>query len=377
MSTSSAAQASGLLDLPLSLRDDVQTLTGADSAPMLFDPVTGRYTRLGAGTVKLLQTLDGTVTGRDLADRWSRASGRPQSEVAGRLALVLGELAESGLLSGAITPAPTRTRITSAARTMHRTPTATLPIITTGLARLVDPVADVLRHIPAAVRVAMAIVIAATGVIAGITLLVTERLPLAVAPYLFALAVVLLQTVVHEMWHAVVCALHGIAPRELGIAFWYGFMPIAYVDRTDSYRLRGRGGRIAICLAGPVQDLGWVSIYTTLALTVGGIVGQTAHVAVVFALYLVLFNMNPLLPTDGQQAVEAAMGEVNYRGRAMAYFAHLALRVPLPSYLTGVSRSRRYGYLGYGAVCAAYLAIMVTLLLFTLVNVARAVGSLW
>lgn len=69
MSTSSAAQASGLLDLPPSLRDDVQTLTGADSAPMLFDPVTGRYTRLGAGTVKLLQTLDGTVNGRDVADR--------------------------------------------------------------------------------------------------------------------------------------------------------------------------------------------------------------------------------------------------------------------------------------------------------------------
>lgn len=381
MTTSAAAPGLRILDLPLALRPDVETIVGADEASMLFDPVSGRYTRVGAGTVRLLGSLDGTVTGRQIADRWAQASGRPSQDVADRLALVLGELAESGMLSGAPAASPTGPSTSKArkslARTLHRTPTATFAIITTALPALVGPIAGALRFIPARLRVALAIAIAVTGLVSGISLLLTHPLPMVVAPYLIAVAVVLLQTVVHEFWHAIICVLHGVAPRELGVALWYGFMPIAYVDRTDSYRLPGRGGRVAICVAGPVQDLGWVALYAVLASTVDGVIGQVAHVAVVLALYLVLFNLNPLLPTDGQQAVEAATGEVNFRGRAMAYLGHLLLRVPLPSYLTGASRARRYGYLAYGATCAAYLLVMLTLLAITAVSAARAVGSLW
>ena len=376
MTTSAAAPGLRILDLPLALRPDVETIIGADHASMLFDPVSGRYTRVGSGTVRLLQSLDGTVTGRQIADRWSRASGRPGQDVADRLAMVLAELAESGVLIGA-PPEPTTRARTTIARTLHRTPTATFALITTALPRLAGPPAAALRLVPARVRVAAAVVIAGAGLVSGIMLLATRSLPMVIAPYLIAVAVVLAQTVVHEFWHAIICVLHGVTPRELGVALWYGFMPIAYVDRTDSYRLPGRGGRVAICLAGPVQDLAWVGIYAVLASTVGGIVGQVAHVAVVLALYLVLFNLNPLLPTDGQQAVEAATGEVNFRGRALAYLGHLLLRVPLPSYLRKVTRARRYGYLGYGALCAAYLLMMVTLLLITAVSAARAIGSLW
>ena len=388
MTTSAAAPGLRILDLPLALRPDVETIVGADHASMLFDPVTGRYTRVGAGTVRLLESLDGTITGRQIADQWSQASGRLQQDVSDRLALVLGELAQAGMLAGTADESTDDASSTSTfgpaarnsrknlARTLHRTPTATFAIITTALPRLVGPLAGALRIIPSRVRIALAVVIAATGLVSGISLLITHPLPMVITPYLIAVAVVLLQTVVHEFWHAIICVLHGVTPRELGVALWYGFMPIAYVDRTDSYRLPGRGGRVAICIAGPVQDLGWVAIYTALALTVDGVVGQVAHVAVVLALYLVLFNLNPLLPTDGQQAVEAATGEVNFRGRAMAYLGHLLLRVPLPSYLIRVSRGRRYGYLAYGGLCAAYLLVMVTLLLVTAVSAIRGLGSM-
>lgn len=83
---------------------------------------------------------------------------------------------------------------------------------------------------------------------------------------LFGLAIVLLRTVVHEMWHAIVCAVHGIAPRELGIAFWYGFnanrlrgphrqLPIARQRRTNR-DLPGRSRASAwrcVAVADPVD----------------------------------------------------------------------------------------------------------------------------
>ena len=71
---------------------------------------------------------------------------------------------------------------------------------------------------------------------------------------LLAIPLVLLQILIHETLHAVVAQYLRRPVRGLGVALLFYFMPLAYVDRTDAYRHRGRPGRVMLAVAGPLSD---------------------------------------------------------------------------------------------------------------------------
>lgn len=184
-------------------------------------------------------------------------------------------------------------------------------------------------------------------------------------------------TFVHELAHAIACIQYGIRPRSMGVALWYYFIPIAYVDRTDAYRLRSRSERVAISLAGPAADMALATLLgSLLILDVIGpneFWGQVA-VALVFFLLVSLFgNLNPLLPTDGQQAVESATGLVNVRNRSILYLTGL-LRLSEGTPRPPRTRQERWAMITYGVVCLLYIVAVAGLMIF---SIGRLIWGLW
>ncbi|MFI2458136.1 hypothetical protein [Streptomyces sp. NPDC019539] len=174
----------------------------------------------------------------------------------------------------------------------------------------------------------------------------------------------LAQTAVHELSHAVACRYYKIAVREIGIGLRFYLFPVAYVDRTDAYRLVGRRPRVLIALAGIMADVPWIGCCAVLADRTHGQLQQGFVLILWLQMALLLMNLNFLLPTDGYDALEAGLGAINVRGRALTILRCLVLKKPRPSWLT--TRSR-VPYLLFGLVCLIYTAVTVGIFLWSLI----------
>jgi putative peptide zinc metalloprotease protein len=131
--------------------------------------------------------------------------------------------------------------------------------------------------------------------------------------YLFAL-------VVHESAHALAVKSYGRTVTRGGFMLMMG-MPFAFVDTSDMW-FGSRWSRIVVTLSGPLSTAGIAGGCALIAAfvpepRVSGIAYQLA-----FGLYLnTLYNLNPLLPLDGYQALADALRLPRLREEASAYFA--------------------------------------------------------
>lgn len=128
----------------------------------------------------------------------------------------------------------------------------------------------------------------------------------------------LLALVAHEGMHALAVKSYGRTVTRGGFMIMMG-MPFAFVDTSDMW-LGSRWSRIVVTLSGPVSTAalaGVVSIGAAFAPSpvVAGVCFQLA-----FGLYLnTLFNLNPIMPLDGYQALADALRLPRLREEAMAY----------------------------------------------------------
>jgi putative peptide zinc metalloprotease protein len=152
-------------------------------------------------------------------------------------------------------------------------------------------------------------------------------------------------------------------------------MPVAFVDRTDAYRIRGRGGRLAIALAGMVSDGWWCAVVAIVAHTSTGDVHQVAQTLLVIQLIGLLVNLNPLLPSDGYSAVETATRLVDVRGRSLALVRSTVLRRPLPPYLRDLTTRARAGYTTYGVLACLYVGLVIVVCLHSTTTAIAAVAG--
>lgn len=342
--------------VPLALRDGVELLKGANDETLLFSAEDGHYTRLQPGAVKLLGSLNGTYTGADLVDRLTARDPSKAERVGPAVTRFLAELKAAEVLN--VYPDDQQRR--RPGRESRRSGLMLRLPIVRGLDRSLAPVAAALRTVP--VRVLATVVLLVLGLAGGLTVLALLSAPLVPDPADVAwpaLALLPLFVVIHEGSHAVVLAYLNVQVRSAGIGLMMYVIPVGYVDRTDAYRVRSKAGRVAIALAGPGTDLFFAGALSVVALAAEGTTQATAKTLVVFLTTALVFNLNPLLPTDGYHAAEAALGGLNARQRATSYLRHRLLRRPLPSTLDGVSGPRAVGYVLLAATGVAYPAFIV------------------
>ncbi|MYT15714.1 putative peptide zinc metalloprotease protein [Streptomyces sp. SceaMP-e96] len=345
-----------MISSPPKLRDELEVIHGMDDIPLIFDPVTGNYHRITRASEVVLTYLDGTRTRDDLVEFFSRADRTRADALSRQLDTFLSALEKSGLLDGS--------DLTDQARNGRRVRTSMLMpriILTRSLPHVLEPVANVARSVPASLLVLLASLGSVAGYAFGFHTFFTAMPPLRVLSgpaFLLATCVMLLFVLAHETAHALVAQILKAPIRGLGVALLFYFMPVAYVDRTDAYRVRGRGGRVVLAMAGILSD-GWFCGLTGLfALNADGLLQHTAALLLGMQLLLLVINLNPLMPSDGYTALEAATGVTNGRGRAFALLRHTVRRQQLPAHLANLSARARRGYMAYGMFSMVYVGCL-------------------
>jgi putative peptide zinc metalloprotease protein len=348
------------LSVPLVLSPGAERLTGADHQPMLYLASQRSYIRLSRGAAGLLDALDGETSAAQIL----AGVGGDEALRSRRLVLdVIDLLRRAGAFTldagaGADLPPRWRRRLAAAPRLR----------LTRGIDPLVAGPARLIRGRPRAARAA-AIAVAVAGVALCLVGALRFSAPAAVLwPTVFA--VVLAEVAVHELAHAVVCRVFGVSVREAGIMLWGWFLPLAYVDCTDTYRLARRRPRILVALAGPFVDLTAAAACVPVMLVAGPRLSGTASILFLSLLLMLARNLLPVLPTDGYHALQAAAGELNLRRRSWTH-----LRAWLAGGARGPRRTvRQRVYIGYGILSAAYTVAMLALVVLEVHQFIRVLG---
>lgn len=353
------------------LRRGVSLIVGVDNQPMLFDSDSGKYHRLGAAAAFIVNQFDGVRTLPTIIEQLPQDIDEAGAK---RITSLVDNLRDKSLLAGSeavpvapVAPAPIRRthgRHTAQPRQARhlkvhqprRSGGWWLPriIIARKYHRIVAPVVTLLQRLPARVLSWVFLALAVCGYAAGalaLTSLAGGPRP-GVLVLVTAVAIQLVSILLHESWHAIVAGYLGTPIRGLGVALMFWVIPIAYVDRTDSYRVRSRLGLTMLALAGIFSDGVVCGLEAAVAWASSGAVRQVALTLCAFQLTMLITNLNPLTQSDGVAAAEAATGSVNLRGRSMFVLRCVVTRRPLPPALAGMRPAVRWGYFVYGLLCA-------------------------
>ncbi len=366
-------------DIPR-LRRGVKLIVGMDDQPMLFDSTSGAYHRLGKAAAFIVDQFDGARSLPTIIDQLPQeidAAGRR------RITRLVEYLRSKSLLEGGEPPrvVVSQDRVRKRVDGRHVAPPHVgrheqihpprwsgnwmLPrfMLIRSYRRVVAPVAAALHHLPARTLGWLFVVAAAGGYVAGVESLIHlsggPRPPASV--FLIAIAIQLVSIVGHESWHAIVAGYLGTPVRGLGVAFMFWVMPIAYVDRTDSYRVRSRLGRAMLAFAGICSDGVVCGVEAAVAAAFTGTVRQVALTLCAFQLTMLVTNLNPLTQSDGVATIEALTGSVNLRGRSMLILRSVVRRAPLPPALARMGLAVRGAYFFYGLACVL-LSVVGTVL---------------
>ena len=355
------------------LRRGVSLIVGMDNQPMLFDSDSGKYHRLGAAAAFIVNQFDGV---RSLPTIIEELPQDIDEAGAKRITSLVDNLRDKSLLVGsepapaaAVPAAPARTRRTRGRHTAQprqarhlkverprRSGGWWLPriIIARKYHRIVAPIVTLLQRLPARALSWVFLALAVCGYAAGAMVLSS----LAGGPrpgvlvVITAVVIQLVSILLHESWHAIVAGYLGTPIRGLGVALMFWAIPIAYVDRTDSYRVRSRRGLTMLALAGIFSDGVVCGLEAAIAWASTGTVRQVALTLCAFQLTMLVTNLNPFTQSDGVAAVEAATGSVNLRGRSMFVLRRVLTRQPLPPALAVMRPAVRWGYFIYGLLCS-------------------------
>lgn len=327
-----------------------------------------RFVRLGSADAQLVPLLDGE---HDLVELVGEATARCGDDGPARLARLLAELADRGLLAEVDAAAPASTGGLLAA-----------------LLRWLRPRERELPGVPAAIAVvyrrggyllftlAGRILLAAVALagLAAFAALIGGRdaAPFVVARRVGLGALVfvlgrLLLVVCHELAHGLVAESFGRPVSRAGIKLALVF-PYVFVDTTDAWFER-RGRRMAISLAGPASDLvlgGAFAVGCWLAApgSLRDVLFQVAFGGYVGA----LLNLNPLMERDGYHALVDLLGRPGLRRRAARRLAQAL------SGSSGAPAGR--GLLAYGIAGLGWSALTVAFAIVLSLRYYHALAAL-
>jgi putative peptide zinc metalloprotease protein len=286
---------------------------------VLKDHRSGAFVRLATAEAELTQLLDGS---RDLVDLIGEATARCGPEGPARLARLLAELADHGLLVDVAGPPATTGRAGWLERLLkpRERPLPRVPALIAFLYRrggfllFTSPVLAALAVVAAAGLVAFVYVIAARY---GTPFVVARRVGL--GALVFVLGRFLL-VVCHELAHGLTAESFGRPVSRAGIKIALVF-PYVFVDTTDAW-FESRRRRMAISLAGPASDVVLGGAFALACLLSPAGSPRDIFFQVAFGGYVgALFNLNPLLERDGYHVLVDLLREPGLRRRASRHLA--------------------------------------------------------
>jgi putative peptide zinc metalloprotease protein len=170
------------------------------------------------------------------------------------------------------------------------------------------------------------------------------------AGYLFAL-------VIHESAHALAVKSYGRTVTRGGFLMMLG-MPFAFVDTSDMW-FGSRWSRMVVTLAGPLSTAGIAGAAALAAAYLPHPAGSALCFQLAFGLYLnTLYNLNPLMPLDGYQALSDALRRPRLREEATAYFTSGLWRDLRSRRRPGL---RQLGLAGYGLLAVVGLSLFAVM----------------
>ena len=282
---------------------------------VLRDLETNRFLRMSDADAALFELVDGRRSLPELVREAERRSGANGSA---RLARLLSELAERGLLDGVAGAAETEEaprwlaqRLVEPRETTWAGAGALFDrLYRHGGWRLLTPPA--LTAIAALVLVGLAVFPYLVVARYGTPFVVANKIGIGGLVFLVGRFAVV---AVHETAHGLAMASFGRHVRRAGLKLLLIF-PYVYVDTSEAW-FEPRRHRIAISAAGPVSDfsLGALFALCCLALPAGTV--RDIFFQLAFAAYLgACFNLNPFVERDGYQILVDLLKEPNLRRRA-------------------------------------------------------------
>jgi putative peptide zinc metalloprotease protein len=286
-----------------------------DERWVLRDLDSNRFLRMSDADAELLQLIDGR---RSVAELVGEAEQREKEGGAARLARLLAELADRGLLSGVAgskVADPTQHGLLSRLTVPRERTWA-------GAGRLFDRLYRqggwrlFTRPVLAAIAMMMVAGLAVFPYLVvaryGTPFVVARKVGIGALIFLLGrLAVV----AVHETAHGLTMASYGRRVRRAGIKVLMIF-PYAFVDTSEAW-FEPRRRRIAISVAGPVSDLSLGAVFSVCCLTLPASTIRDIVFQLAFAAYVgALFNLNPFVERDGYQILVDLLREPGLRRRA-------------------------------------------------------------
>ncbi len=281
---------------------------------VLKDHRSAMMVRLATEEAEMAQLLDGD---HDLVSLLGEASARWGADGPARLARLLAELADKGMLSGVDADDALASSLPWLAR-LIRPRERELPGVPRAMAAVYRRGGWVLFTSAA---LAVMAVVALGGLVAfaaliigryGTPFVVARRVGLGALVFVVARFALV---VCHELAHGLIAESFGRPISRAGIKVALVF-PYVFVDTTDAW-FESRHRRMMISLAGPASDviLGGAFALACLATAPGGvrdILFQVALGGYVGA----LFNLNPLMERDGYHVLVDLLSEPGLRRRA-------------------------------------------------------------
>ena len=131
----------------------------------------------------------------------------------------------------------------------------------------------------------------------------------------------------HELAHGLVAKRYGAAVNEMGITFLV-FVPVPYVDASDTVAFADKRQRMAVAAAGIGMELmlAALALATWLAVDAGAVRDLAFGVLLIGGVSSLLFNGNPLLRFDGYYVLSDAIEIPNLATRSNAWYGYLARR---------------------------------------------------
>lgn len=350
------------------LHEAVELVEGMDGATLLYDSRTKQYTRIGATAAQILTlTLempeDSTV--QDVMEALAEQNRTTAEVVWEKAGPLFKDLDARGSLVDSAEP-DEKSRVTEGFQLIRRYPMIEDP------ARILGPLASVFKGIPSLI-VGGLTVIGIGAAVVSLALTLPDLISAGVNQTAFVAAAVVLifTTFLHEGAHSALLVRYGTPPREAGVGLLFGFLPIAYVDRSDSYRIVERRRRVFVSLAGPLTDLVLAGAAAFAArFFTGSDHDLLSNLAILLTL-MFFINLNPILPTDGAHALEAATGQINVHAKAFEFVFGRFTWKQRNRVRRRVNGRMKALYICVVCLAVVWLVMIVMMLVLTVVGLGR------